>query len=188
MCLAFRIIFLSCLQAEICVYLVAAAILDYPLPVWSNSVTTSPIGKTGLQNLDIAIEMLFLCALQAEIKVLPILRTPSCSSHFRFGCSMFIIHFRSIRQLDSNNIDVAVRIALISWLSWDLFLKFNLGFSTSSLILNSLILPLKFHSYLVYKLRYICLGCSWRFGGRHLEFLLPVRSDIIPYGWARYSF
>ena len=48
-------------------YIFSAAILDFWLPVSSGSVTDSAIEKFDLENLGVAVGILFLAGLEAEI-------------------------------------------------------------------------------------------------------------------------
>jgi hypothetical protein len=45
-----------------------AAILDFPLPVWSYSIPSVSIGFLDLENGGVAVDILFLCSIEAEIR------------------------------------------------------------------------------------------------------------------------
>ena len=62
----------------------AAAMLDFWLPVWSHKIYNTPIGKLDPRNVDLAFGILFLPNLGAEIKLLPVWRPPCWISDFRF--------------------------------------------------------------------------------------------------------
>ena len=65
---AFGILFLSQLQAEIKVLPVwVAAMLDFRLPVWSHSIQTTSIGLLDPENIGVAVGISFLSLLEAEI-------------------------------------------------------------------------------------------------------------------------
>jgi len=52
---------------DTCNYFISAAILDFWLPVSSGSVTDSTIEKFDPENMGVAIGILFLASLEAEI-------------------------------------------------------------------------------------------------------------------------
>ena len=59
---------LSCILAEIReITLFPAAILDFWLPVSSDKVTDRPIENFDTKNMGVAVEIVFLASLQAEI-------------------------------------------------------------------------------------------------------------------------
>ena len=62
-----------------------ATILDLPLPVWSDSICTNLIRLLDLENVGLAVGILFLSHLEAEIMVFPVWRPPFWSFDFRFG-------------------------------------------------------------------------------------------------------
>ena len=45
-----------------------AAILDFPLPVWSYSIPSVSIRLLDLENGGVAVDILFLCGIEAEIR------------------------------------------------------------------------------------------------------------------------
>ena len=47
--------------------------MDFLLPVWFSSVLLFSVGLLDLENVGLAVEILFLSHLQAKIKVFPIL-------------------------------------------------------------------------------------------------------------------
>ena len=47
--------------------------MDFLLPVWLNSIPLSPFGLLHLENVGLAVEISFLCHLQAELYVVPVL-------------------------------------------------------------------------------------------------------------------
>ena len=71
MVLAVGISILSCLQAEIYVDDgLAAAILYFSLPVTCRSIQSYTIGKPDLDNMVLAVEILILSCLQAQIHLI----------------------------------------------------------------------------------------------------------------------
>jgi len=50
-----------------CNYIISAAILDFWLPVSSGSITDSTIEKCDPKNMEVAVGILFLAILDAEI-------------------------------------------------------------------------------------------------------------------------
>jgi len=52
---------------DLCNYIISAAILDFWLPVSSGSVTDSIIEKFDAENMRVAVGILFLASLEAEI-------------------------------------------------------------------------------------------------------------------------
>ena len=65
------------------------AILDCLLPVRSYNNTDSYMGLLNLENIVIAVGILFLSCLQAEIEVFRFWRPPSWISHFRLSRTTF---------------------------------------------------------------------------------------------------
>jgi len=72
MIVSFGISILSCLQAEIYVYGLAAAILDFWLPLTSDNILLSAIELAILENMVCAFGISILLCLQAEIHALPV--------------------------------------------------------------------------------------------------------------------
>jgi hypothetical protein len=66
--IAVEIWFLSRLQAEMAISASAAAIVNFPLPVWSYSIQSVSIRFLDLENGEVAVDILFLCAIEAEIR------------------------------------------------------------------------------------------------------------------------
>ena len=62
---------------DTCNYIISAAILDFLLPVSSGSVTASTIEKFDTENNGIAVGILFLASLEAEIHLGVLLIPPS---------------------------------------------------------------------------------------------------------------
>jgi len=56
-----------CISWDTCNYIISAPILDLLLPVSSGSVTDSTIEKFDPQNIGVAIGILFLASLEAEV-------------------------------------------------------------------------------------------------------------------------
>jgi len=54
---------------DTCNYIISAAILDFWLPILSGSVTDSTIEQFDPENMGVAIGILFLASLEAEIPV-----------------------------------------------------------------------------------------------------------------------
>jgi len=52
-----------------CNYIISAAILDFWLPVSSGSITDSTIEKFDPHNMGLAVGILFLASLEAEIRL-----------------------------------------------------------------------------------------------------------------------
>jgi len=50
-----------------CNYIISAAILDFWLPVSSGSATDGTVEKFDPENIGVAVEILFLASLEAEI-------------------------------------------------------------------------------------------------------------------------
>lgn len=73
------------LYANPSTYDLAAAMLDFPLPVWSDSNKNNLKShlSAGLENLCCVIGILFLFHLEAEIWLFPFLRPPYRIFHFR---------------------------------------------------------------------------------------------------------
>ncbi len=67
----------------------SAAILKFPLPVWSYSIASVSIRLLDLENGGLAEEMWLLTRLQAKIRVLSHRWRPSWIFHFRFGRTLF---------------------------------------------------------------------------------------------------
>ena len=63
---------LSGLQAEILVFPLAAAILQFRLPVMSGRLGTSPIELLDIDNVGVAVGIASLSSLLAEILVFPV--------------------------------------------------------------------------------------------------------------------
>jgi len=55
------------LPLKLCNYIISAAILDFWLPVSSGSVTDSNVEKFDPENIGVAVGILFLASLEAEI-------------------------------------------------------------------------------------------------------------------------
>ena len=83
---------ISCLEAEMhAIEVLRLPSWIVPLPVWSPSL---PIGSSGLLNphytslVAVAVGLSYLSSLGAELLTFKVLRPPSWSIPFRFGCTV----------------------------------------------------------------------------------------------------
>jgi len=66
-----------------CNYKISATILDLWLPVSSGSVTDSTIEKFDPENMGVAVGILFLASLEAEIPLAVVLHPPSTQTSLK---------------------------------------------------------------------------------------------------------
>ena len=86
MSLAVGISLISCLEAEIHAFEVGRPpCWIFPLPVWSHSLLICYNGKLDPRNIGIAVGILWISGLEAEIHAFVVLRPPFLITHFRFG-------------------------------------------------------------------------------------------------------
>ena len=68
-----------------------SAILDFRLPLTSVGIRNSTIEFLVPENMEVAVEILFLCAIEAEIRCMYLFSKP-IYNNFRFGAA--ILDFR----------------------------------------------------------------------------------------------
>ena len=89
-----------------------AAILEFRIPITSDSVGSGSIEMLDSKNLGLALEITFLSCLQGEIEVLPVFRPPSWMSEIRSHRT--VLRVASLRMLNAENVGLAVGNYLLS--------------------------------------------------------------------------
>jgi len=87
-----------------------AAILDFPLPVWSDSIWTCPILMLDLKSVGLAVGISFLSHLEADLLLVPFRRLPSWVFQFRFRPALVPL----VPLTCHNNVRVAAEIVYLA--------------------------------------------------------------------------